>query len=417
MTAALCGLFYGFSIMAMKQTQTKFYHYSDYGLDLCAASKNKYLEVLKKVLALGFNEQTVLSCFVSGNSVTLEYGVQHNYVEDRVIKISSGPLSLINGGEFVIDSVTATSLTITIDEAPISIAGGFGTIVAPLGYDLVYELNQVQIYKFKALDESDLFLRMCIPEGSISCKIVPCVSNQVDLNNGVLIGDNLYPEAANVSQVVETGLGWRLHSTASSTYNNYSYKNGFDNNVGLQSCIVGSKYHLLFCTNHSYNAGNKQSMGNINGMLPFVGSHTYFTIPIVILGSSSASTNALSVADMRLNHISVKMDSAAGSGLLSRPQATANYLSTEIDAFNATTCVPLLITERATSQFLGFALGLQILRQGSSNYPSADPSITPSVTEEVDFGSKIVIHSLGGGTSSPGNANYFAIPIEEVKYG
>lgn len=403
--------------MSMKQTQTKYYHYSDYGLDLCAASKNKYLEVLKKVLALGFNEQLVLSCSVSGNNVTLEYGVQHNYVEDRVIKINSGPLALINSGEFVIDSVTATSLTMTIDEAPISIAGGFSTIVAPLGYDLVYELNQVQIYKFKALDESDLFLRLCIPQGVTSCKITPCVSNQVDLINGVLIGDNLYPGAATVSQVVETGLGWRLHSTESSAYNNYTYWDGYNNSVGMQSCIVGSKYHLLFCTNHSYNNGNKQSMGNINGMLPYVGSHEYFTIPVIILGSSSASTSALSVADMRLNNISVKMDSTAGTGLLSRPQATANYLSTEIDAFNATTCMPLLITERATSQFLGFALGLQILRQGSSNYPSADPSVTPSVTEDVDFGSKIVIHSLGGGTNLPGNANYFAIPIEEVKYG
>lgn len=403
--------------MSMMQTQTKYYHYSDYGLDLCAASKNKYLEVLKKVLALGFNEQLVLSCSVSGNNVTLEYGVQHNYVEDRVIKINSGPLSLINSGEFVIDSVTATSLTVTIDEAPISIAGGFSTIVAPLGYDLVYELNQVQIYKFKALDESDLFLRLCIPEGGTSCKITPCVSSQVDLINGVLIGDNLYPGTADITQVVEAGIGWRLHSTASSAYNNYTYKNGYNNSVGMQSCIVGSKYHLVFCTNHSYDGGNKQSMGNINAMLPFVGSHEYFTIPVVILGSSSSSTNALDVADMRLNDISVKMDSAAGTGLLSRPQATANYLSTKIDAFNATTCMPLLITERGTSQFLGFALGLQILRQGSLNYPSTDPSVTPSVTEDIEFSSKVVIHSLGGGTNLPGNANYFAIPVEEIKYG
>src|SRR5690606_14373193 len=111
--------------MAMKQTQTKLFDFSDVGLDFCAGSKNLFPDRFKKMLALGYNEQTVSSVAVAGNQVTLTYGGTHGYVADRVLKVDSGDLSLVNGGEFWIDLVTTNTVTFTLNDAPGSITSGF----------------------------------------------------------------------------------------------------------------------------------------------------------------------------------------------------------------------------------------------------------------------------------------------------
>ncbi len=134
--------------MAIKQTQTKMFDFSDTGLNFCAGSKNLLPDRFKKMLSIGYNEQTVSSIAVSGNQVTLTYGVSHGYVADRVLKINSGVLATINNGEFVIDSVTSNTVTMTIDSAPLSIVGSLTTRIAPLGYQLVYELNNIHVLNY-----------------------------------------------------------------------------------------------------------------------------------------------------------------------------------------------------------------------------------------------------------------------------
>ena len=122
------------------------FDFADVGLDFCPGSKNLFPDRFKKMLSQGYNEQTVASVSVTGNQVTLNYGVAHGYAADRVIKINSGALSTINGGEFWIDSVTATSVTMTVDTAPSSIAGMFSTKSASLGWSLEYENANIHIY-------------------------------------------------------------------------------------------------------------------------------------------------------------------------------------------------------------------------------------------------------------------------------
>src|SRR5690606_35768536 len=104
--------------MTMKQTQTKLFDFSDAGLDFSAGSKNLFPDRFKKMLSLGYNVQTVTSVAVAGNQVTFTYGGTHGYAADRVLKVDSGPLSLINEGEFWIDAVTTNTVTMTIDDAP-----------------------------------------------------------------------------------------------------------------------------------------------------------------------------------------------------------------------------------------------------------------------------------------------------------
>ncbi|RKG45949.1 hypothetical protein D7V64_17530, partial [Acinetobacter cumulans] len=95
--------------MAMKQTQTKLFDFADVGLDFCVGSKSLFPDRFKKMLVIGYNTQTVASVAVAGNQVTLTYGVSHGYVADRVLKVESGVLAEINGGEFWIDSVTSNT--------------------------------------------------------------------------------------------------------------------------------------------------------------------------------------------------------------------------------------------------------------------------------------------------------------------
>src|SRR5690606_30234894 len=135
--------------MAMKQTQTKLFDFSDVGLDFCAGSKNLFPDRFKKMLSLGYNVQTVTSVAVVGNQVTLTYGGAHGYVVDLVLKVDSSVFASINGGEFWIDSITTNTLTFTLDAAPASVVSGFTTRIASLGWDLVYEQGHIYIYKFR----------------------------------------------------------------------------------------------------------------------------------------------------------------------------------------------------------------------------------------------------------------------------
>ena len=71
----------------IKQTQTKMFDFSDVGLDFCAGSKNKFPEVFKKMLATGYNPQTASSVSISGDQITLTYGVRVDY--DRKLKFQT----------------------------------------------------------------------------------------------------------------------------------------------------------------------------------------------------------------------------------------------------------------------------------------------------------------------------------------
>lgn len=140
----------------MKQTQTKFYDFSDVGLDFSAGSKALFPDRFKKMLALGYNPQTASSASITGNQVTLTYGVTHGYVADRVLQVTAA------GGynkEVYIDSVTSSTVTFT-DATATGLTGLISTKVAPLGWELMYEVANIHVYKFKQLDESDVFMRV-----------------------------------------------------------------------------------------------------------------------------------------------------------------------------------------------------------------------------------------------------------------
>lgn len=406
--------------MAMKQTQTKLFDFSDAGLDFCMGSKNLFPDRFKKMLALGYNEQTVSSVAVAGNQVTLSYGVSHGYVADRVLKVNAPELLSINGGEFVIDSVTENTVTMTIDGAPALISGNFATKVAPLGYELVYEQPYVHIYKFKALDESDLFLRLCFQSAlNLKNAIQPCVGKLADLQNGTILDSNTITENASI-EVPGSGFRWDFTTNPVATYNNYTYTQGLSTFGAAR--LIGSPYHLLILG----------SMGGsyrffINGLLPthtlsltglidapsvVIFGHTMFAINTNSGSYLPGSYSLAYIGSLRVNFSGSR--NYGGNFKTYDLDGTQPYYSAAVEDFNTQPAEPLMVFEHSSRMLIGAAYGMYHIKLGSVSDIGFTLQSQPVETFDIDLQSKCLLHSTSIGENS-GLSSKLCIPIEEIK--
>lgn len=409
--------------MAMKQTQTKLFDFSDVGLDFCAGSKNLFPDRFKKMMALGYNEQIVSSVAVAGNQVTLTYGGTHGYVADRVLKVSAPELLGINGGEFVIDSVTANTVTMTIDGAPTSITGNFITKVASLGWEIVYEQAHIHIYKFKHIDESDLYLRICFQtNASHRNAIVVAVGKTADLALGTINDINVPGNLGTVtnSNNASPTMLWDFTDEASSTPNNYTYSQGAS--TYGRGIIVGSLYHIVTMIN-SYSANIEDSRAGARCLFSVLPTYCFnyenLDYPIVI-GDSEGITSIIKpstqsgsgfLAYLGKYRVAIDIAKTTGStpGELFFPQSNDSLLPSSIDAFGATAARPIQLFEYSTKQFIGFISGgLQTLSIGPLNMPVlSSVNTSPIFTKDIDLDSNVCVHGIG--------RLWVAVPIEEIK--
>ena len=399
--------------MAMKQTQTKLFDFSDVGLDFCAGSKNLFPDRFKKMLALGYNEQTVSSVAVAGNQVTFTYGGTHGYVADRVLKVNAPELLSINGGEFVVDSVTENTDTMTIDGAPTSIAGNFTTKIASLGWSLEYENANIHVYKFKALDESDLYLRLCFQDQATrrNC-ISPCIGKAFDVETG-FITDPL--SLAETREVVtpHDGFKWEYSYAIGSIYNNYTYTQGFSQFA--KGLIIGSIYHFISMHTTSGGANN----GRVVGFVP-AACYDYAALQYpVMIGESYASMTGTGANFQGTNGrafvgaVRVVFDQSplSDNALFAMPQALSSFLA--IDTFNTTTAAPIGIYEQSTRQILGMVSGgLYVCKYASTNRPALD-STSPRLSMDIDLNNICPVHYMNVNTST--SIAYLTAPVEEIK--
>jgi len=406
--------------MAMKQTQTKLFDFADVGLDFSAGSKNLFPDRFKKMLSLGYNEQTVSSVSVVGDQVTLTYGGAHGYVADRVLKVNAPELLSINSGEFVIDSVNENTVTMTIDGAPALISGNFTTKVASFGYDLVYEQANIHVYKFKAIDDTDLFLRLCFQTGTTGpAAISPCVGRTFDNTSGQITDDKAYVQNTNITAVNASFLTWMLQQTSTSTPNNYTYNQGFSH-YG-KACVVGSPYHLAILTN----GGGSNTWGRICGMFPgqFISSlNDVFATKTLILGVNNNNGNSLTASLVMCGNKSLSFESArAETMVLSREQASSSFYPDDIEPYQVASGYMPPIFDKATQQYVGHTVGgLYVMRYGRTGMPTAQSTQTPFFEEIIDSNCKAVIHHLTSSTSAVASGSgiyvaYLAFPVEELK--
>ena len=401
----------------MKQTQTKLFDFSDVDLDFCAGSKNLFPVAFRKIFVLGYNTQTVSSVAVSGNQVTLTYGMSHGYVADRVLKISSGALAAINGGEFVIDSVTTNTVTMTIDDAPLSVASGFTTRIAPLGWELVYESGFIQIFKFKDLDGSDLYLRLAHQNApNHRNTIMPCIGRTVDLAAGTITDENSYANGKKGNNSAQAMPKWEFTANWSATYNTYTYSQGLS--VFGKGVVVGSPYHLLVMSS----TDTYQSIHTVmNGFVPcYMLNYNTLKLPLLFTYNTNASGNDIRseyygglfsgyVGNVRVIFLQSSM---SGGNPFNAPQALNSFIGQ--DNFNTTAAEPIAIYEYSTKQFLGFVTGgMYIAKYATANQPDMARTTAPKLTYDIDLNSKVNLHAIGMYQS--GLTTVICIPVEEIK--
>lgn len=404
----------------MKQTQTKMFDFSDLGLDFCAGSKNLFPDRFKRMLAQGYNTQTVSSVVVTGNQVVLTYGVNHGYVADRVLKLNAANLT----GEYVIDSVTSNTVTLTIDNAPTAISGGFTTFVAPLGWQLVYEQANIHIYKLKALDFSDLFLRLCFQDQSTrrNC-ISPCVGKSYDSNTGFITDSS----AISINKSIltpDTGFKWELGTLASSAADNFTYAQGFSS-YGL-GVVVGSINHIAIMSNKSSSYPN-DARAMFNAYLPSIMLDYPVLQKAILIGYEFNSITGIvndytgRFARAKCGEINLRFDktitNTSGHALFDTQYTTSNpVLPSSIDQFNTTTLNTINVYETSNGQHIGYALGVYAVNAKNSAFPFTYQA-SPHKTYDIDLNNKVFIHAAGAENSATTNTNFWGVVLEGINYG
>lgn len=411
----------------IKQTQTKMFDFSDVGLDFCAGSKTKFPEVFKRMLATGYNPQTASSVSISGNQITLTYGVTHGYKADRVLQVTA------SGGfnkQVYVDSITSNTVTCTVLDADTSgLTGTISTKVASLGWTIEYEVGNIHIYKMKHIDDTDRYVRFCFQNNSAHRgSIAVCIGKTFNPSTGVIDDPLAFQPTASITSPSAGGLArWDAYM-AQNTYDNYTYSQGYST-FGKGMC-VGSPYHfaILCCWGSTYPI-------EIYGILPVaVHAYTALDYPVVIaknLSSSSSSygensygnffsTSGSGYAYIGNRRVSFQNSSASSlAGILETGlnKAASSVLSSSLDNFNTTTAKALEIFEYSTMQHLGYCYGAYMCMYGNdATAPNIDRTVLPVITTDIDFQQYVVI-TCSGSSNSKDRATYLAFPIEEVKHG
>ena len=401
----------------MKQTQTKYFSFEDVGLDFCTASSGLWMNRFEKMLATGYNEQTVSSVSVNNDAtVVFTYAVAHDYAEDRVLKVDSGSLADINGGEFRIDAVTTNTVTMTIDGAPGTISGGFTTKVAPLGWEKVYEnlTQRVHVFKMKSLDESDLYVRLFYTPASTVGEIYPCVGNSYDPTTGFINDPNANSYNSNIlARIANTNyLRWMMANfTTTTPFSNFTYAQGYSGSYNFgRAMVVGSKYHFGLLNNVQLNDG-----GQIGFIVP---AHTldYPTLKLPITGGSNQASGTITNAGLKMycGNIELTLLKNSFASTIRFPiQSVNSYLPSSIDPSEVS--VAFSPTYYDVNNLNPIAIGtgaMMIAGFAGTVAPNRASTTNPSLMAEADFNHIVLVHGMG----VTAHSFYCVFPIEEVKY-
>lgn len=400
----------------MKQTQTKLFAFSDFGIDICTGSRALFPDRFKRMFVQGYNEQAVVSVSVSGNQVTLTYGGPHNYNADRILKISSGPLAAINNGEFCIDSVTTNTVTMTIDDAPAVVPGSFATRVAPLGWELVYEVaNHIHLYKLKHKDNSDLYLRLVFQTlTNARHGIAVCVGKTANEATGVITDPFAY--TANAARAdANSDLVWDFRSNTNDSHANWTYSQGAS--TYGEGYVIGSLYHVGF----AYTMSVGSARGNFCGVFPVsVLSYDQLDYPLVIGGyfgspHTTSVSSPMYLTNQRgfIGQVEV-IDGSSNTNFLWYAAAAENSLSSFLEGTDTLVAQPLPLYEKSTRQFLGSAKGIYNLNlKAGVNLVGTGTADMPRILEEADYSNKI-LHAYVASSISAGTQAHVIMPMEPV---
>lgn len=251
------------------QTQTKYYHLSDQGISQHLYARTPLPTLFKKIFTTGFNNTVFSDYELLEGRVKIILPTNHGFVKERVVKITANGFSK----EYFVEESDQTSITFYDPSFPTSLTGTLSIQVAPLGWELVYEVGKVFIYKLKDLDGTDLYLRLLFPTGSNHrTTIHPCVGRTVDLDLGIITDINSL--TANKSITTTTAVNvWEWNNVSGTSFDSTPYKA-----TDGTAFFIGSLYHLVIGSTLT----SSITQGVISGLLPVVNSPIINNLPLLV---------------------------------------------------------------------------------------------------------------------------------------
>lgn len=361
------------------RTDVKRFNAADPGLS-ANMNRGTLLTLFKAILATGYNSKTANIISISGNIVTLDYGVPHGYALHRVLKLSGNPLL---SGEHVVTSVDINTLTIEI-ENQVEASGTVTTQVAPLGFDLVYEATNVAIYKFNYKGK-EKYLRLY--ETSLYNPYVnPSIGDGFNPNDGTLTG-NIYP----------------TDSTA--TQNPYRWDLGYSSSVSSNNPIPADVFGTAEGFVIAGRLTTSKQQGFVYGVLPWITPFDVLETPVILTRFSGAYNSTQSTAMTSFNmslpiigevHARFNETSSGSSGMSTSDLLAplGNALPDVIQQFNAVSYTSMIIQAYGSHQVLGYTNAIYRCLTNANVSPSEYYPTGVMETYDVLSGNKIWLHQL-----------------------
>lgn len=136
---------------------TKFFYSTMKGAPALESTWGSMLAVLKATLVSGFNSQQVSSVAIADGIATLTLASNHGFIQHQVVEISGANEAAFNG-DYVVQSVTAT--TITVSTVLTSATGSMTIKTAPLGFTEVFTGDNKSVFRAKNTIKNPFYLRV-----------------------------------------------------------------------------------------------------------------------------------------------------------------------------------------------------------------------------------------------------------------
>ena len=129
------------------------------GAPVLASEWGSLLNVIRTVCITGFNENLVQSYEQSGDTLVLNFSVDHGYIKDQIITLSGAEQEEANT-EYEVKSVLLRSLTIKLYDPEILITGILSCKTSPLGWTEVFSGENKAVFRAKNIINNPFYLRI-----------------------------------------------------------------------------------------------------------------------------------------------------------------------------------------------------------------------------------------------------------------
>jgi hypothetical protein len=141
-------------------TSVKYIHGGMPGAPSVANNWGDLTNMLDAVLVNGFNSRTPTDITLSGNTVTITFGVAHGYQIYQIIEVGGADQPEYNG-QHRVTSITTNTVSFLIAGTPTSPATGtFTCKVAPLGFQIAFTGTNKRAYRSPNVQGNRPFLRV-----------------------------------------------------------------------------------------------------------------------------------------------------------------------------------------------------------------------------------------------------------------